>query len=148
MHKFPEIATRLKRAQGHLAAVIDMLEAGRPCMDLAQQLHAVEKAIAASNLGLAPSTEGQVLRLRIPELNEERRRELVKVAHKYAEAARVAVRHVRRDGLDVLKKLEKDHKISEDDGKRSAEQVQKATDEAIADIDRMLATKEKEVLTV
>src|SRR6202022_107687 len=81
-------------------------------------VHAVEKAIQASNLGLNPSTEGQVLRLRIPELNEERRKELVKVAHKYAEAARVAVRHVRRDGLDVLKKLEKDHKISEDDGKR------------------------------
>src|SRR6202011_3429773 len=111
-------------------------------------VHAVEKAIAASNLGLTPSTEGQVLRLRIPELNEERRRELVKVAHKYAEAARVAVRHVRRDGLDVLKKLEKDHKISEDDGKRSAEQVQKATDEAIAEVDRMLATKEREILTV
>ena len=107
-------------------------------------VHAVEKAIAASNLGLTPSTEGQVLRLRIPELNEERRRDLVKVAHKYAEAARVAVRHVRRDGLDVLKKLEKDHKISEDDGKRSSEQVQKATDEVIAEVDRMLAAKEKE----
>src|SRR5688500_5552352 len=93
-------------------------------------VHAVEKAIAASNLGLTPATEGQVLRLRIPELNEERRRDLVKVAHKYAEAARVAVRHVRRDGLDVLKKLEKEHKISEDDGKRSSDQVQKATDEA------------------
>src|SRR5437868_9178863 len=101
-------------------------------------VHAVEKAIAASNLGLTPSTEGQVLRLRIPELNEERRRDLVKVAHKYAEGARVAIRHVRRDGLDVLKKLEKDHKISEDDGKRSSEQIQKATDGAIADIDRML----------
>ena len=111
-------------------------------------VHAVEKAIAASNLGLTPSTEGQVLRLRIPELNEERRKDLVKVAHKYAEAARVAVRHVRRDGLDVLKKLEKDHKISEDDGKRSSEQVQKATDETIAEIDKMLATKEKEILTV
>jgi ribosome recycling factor len=111
-------------------------------------VHAVEKAIAASNLGLTPSTEGQVLRLRIPELNEERRKELVKVAHKYAEAARVAVRHVRRDGLDVLKKLEKDHKISEDDGKRSAEQVQKATDESIAEVDKMLAAKEKEILTV
>ena len=111
-------------------------------------VHGVEKAIAASNLGLTPSTEGQVLRLRIPELNEERRRELVKVAHKYAEAARVAVRHVRRDGLDVLKKMEKEHKIGEDDGKRSAEQVQKATDEAIADVDKMLATKEKEILTV
>jgi ribosome recycling factor len=89
-----------------------------------------------------------VLRLRIPELNEERRKELVKVAHKYAEAARVAVRHVRRDGLDVLKRLEKEHKISEDDGKRSSEQVQKATDDAIGEVDRMLATKEKEILTV
>src|SRR6266508_2550987 len=109
---------------------------------------AVEKAIVDSNLGLSPATEGQVLRLRIPELNEERRKELVKVAHKYAEAARVAVRHVRRDGLDVLKRLEKDHKISEDEGKRSSEQVQKATDEAIAEVDKMLATKEKEILTV
>ncbi len=111
-------------------------------------VHAVEKAIIASNLGLNPATEGQVLRLRIPELNEDRRRELVKVAHKYAEAARVAVRHVRRDGLDVLKKLEKDHKIGEDEHTRSSEQVQKATDEVIAEIDQMLATKEKEILTV
>jgi ribosome recycling factor len=109
---------------------------------------AVEKAIVDSNLGLSPATEGQVLRLRIPELNEERRKELVKVAHKYAEAAKVAVRHVRRDGLDVLKKLEKDHKISEDDGKRSSDQVQKTTDEMITEIDKLLAAKEKEILTV
>src|SRR3954469_21094551 len=111
-------------------------------------VHAVEKAIAASNLGLTPSTEGQVLRLRLPELNEERRRDLVKVAHKYAEGARVAIRHVRRDGLDVLKKLEKDHKISEDDEKRSSEQIQKATGELIAEVDKMLAAKENEILTV
>src|SRR6187551_3301042 len=111
-------------------------------------VHAAEKAIVNSNLGLSPATEGQVIRLRIPELNEERRRDLVKVAHKYAEAARVAVRHVRRDGLDVLKKLEKDHKISEDDGKRSSERIQKATDEVIAEVDKMLAAKEKEILTV
>jgi ribosome recycling factor len=111
-------------------------------------VHAVEKAIMAANLGLTPSTEGQVLRLRVPELNEDRRKDLVKVAHKYAEAARVAVRHVRRDGLDTLKKLEKDHQISEDDGKRSGEQVQKVTDETISEIDRMLAGKEKEILTV
>ena len=111
-------------------------------------VHAVEKAIMAANLGLTPSTEGQVLRLRIPELNEDRRKDLVKVAHKYAETARIAVRHVRRDGLDVLKKLEKDHKISEDDGKRNSEQVQKACDEIIAEIDKMLSTKEKEILTV
>ena len=112
------------------------------------QVHAVEKAIAASSLGLTPSTEGQVIRLRIPELNQERRKELVKVAHKYAEAARVAVRHVRRDGLDVLKKLEKDHKISEDDHKHQADLVQKATDQAIADVDHALAAKEKEIMTV
>jgi ribosome recycling factor len=112
------------------------------------QVHAVEKAIAASSLGLTPSTEGQIIRLRIPELNQERRKELVKVAHKYAEAARVAVRHVRRDGLDVLKKLEKDHKISEDDHKHQADLVQKATDQAISDVDHALATKEKEIMTV
>ena len=111
-------------------------------------LHAVEKAIVNANLGLAPSSEGQLIRLRIPELNEERRKELVKVAHKYAETARIAVRHVRRDGLDVLKKLEKDGKISEDDQKRQADQVQKATDQAITDIDHALNVKEKEVMTV
>jgi len=109
---------------------------------------AVETAIVNSNLGLNPATEGQVIRLRIPELNEERRKELVKVAHKYTEAARVAVRHVRRDGLDVLKKLEKDHQISEDDEKRLSNEVQKATDAAIADVDKALAAKEKEILTV
>jgi ribosome recycling factor len=111
-------------------------------------VHAVEKAIMSANLGLNPATEGQVLRLRIPELNEERRKELVKVAHKYAEAARVAVRHVRRDGLDVLKKLEKDHKISEDDHKRDADVVQKATDQFVSEVDQMLAAKEKEIMTV
>jgi ribosome recycling factor len=111
-------------------------------------IHSVEKAISAANLGLTPSTEGQVIRLRVPELNEERRREIVKVAHKYAEAARVAVRHVRRDGLDLLKKLEKDHKISEDDHDRHAAEVQKATDATIADVEKMLAGKEKEIMTV
>jgi ribosome recycling factor len=111
-------------------------------------MHAVEKAISAANLGLSPSTEGQVLRLRIPELNEERRRELVKVAHRYAEAARVAVRHVRRDGLDMLKKLEKDHEISEDDHTRDAELVQKATDQYVGEVDHMLGVKEKEIMTV
>jgi ribosome recycling factor len=109
---------------------------------------AVEKAIVDSNLGLSPATEGQVLRLRVPELNEERRKELVKVAHKYAEAAKVAVRHVRRDGLDTLKKLEKTHEISEDDQERHAAEVQKATDSVISAVDQMLAAKEKEILTV
>ena len=111
-------------------------------------VHAVEKAIVNSNLGLSPATEGQTLRLRIPELNEERRKELVKVAHKYAETARVAVRHVRRDGLDVIKKQEKDHKISKDDHDRFSADIQKVTDSSIADIDHMLSGKEKEILTV
>ena len=111
-------------------------------------VHPVEKAIVNSNLGLSPATEGQVIRLRIPELNEERRKELVKIAHKYAETARVAVRHVRRDAMDVIKKLEKDHKISKDDHDRFSADIQKITDSSIADIDHMLSAKEKEILTV
>lgn len=111
-------------------------------------VHAVEKAIMAANLGLTPSTEGQVIHLRIPELNEERRRELVKVAHKYAETAKVAVRHVRRDGMETLKRMEKDHQISQDDHKRHDTDVQKVTDQSIHEIDQMLAQKEKEIMTV
>ncbi|WP_232630707.1 ribosome recycling factor [Methylobacterium sp. Leaf118] len=109
---------------------------------------AVEKAIRESDLGLNPMTEGQTIRLRIPEMNEQRRKEMVKVAHKYAEEARVAVRHVRRDGLDILKKLEKDGAISQDDEKRQAGDVQKATDDAIAEVDSVLASKEKEIMQV
>ncbi|MDQ0393227.1 ribosome recycling factor [Labrys monachus] len=109
---------------------------------------AVEKGIRESNLGLNPQTEGQVIRLRIPEMTQDRRKELVKVAHKYAEAARVAVRHVRRDGLDLLKKSEKDGTISEDEEKRLADQVQKATDSMISEVDKTLAAKEKEILQV
>jgi len=112
-------------------------------------VHAVEKGISAANLGLTPNTEGQTIRLRIPELNQDRRKELAKVAHKYAEAARVAIRHVRRDAMDVLKKLEKDlHTMSEDEHKRQSDLVQKATDQAIADVDGTLAAKEKEIMTV
>jgi len=109
---------------------------------------AVEKAIRDSNLGLNPVTEGQVLRIRIPELNEQRRKEMVKVAHNYAEQARVAVRHVRRDGIDQLKKLLKEKAIAEDDEKRHEQEVQKATDQAISDVDQVLASKEKEIMQV
>jgi ribosome recycling factor len=109
---------------------------------------AVEKAIRDANLGLNPQTEGSVIRLRIPELNQERRQELVKVAHKYAEAARIAVRHVRRDGIDHLKNLKKDGHVSEDEIKRHEGDVQKATDQSITEIDQMLGTKEKEVMSV
>lgn len=109
---------------------------------------AVEKAIRESDLGLNPQTEGQSIRLRIPEMNEQRRKEMVKVAHKYAEEARVAARHVRRDGLDLLKKMEKDGDIGQDDQVRQAEQVQKLTDQTVADIDAALVSKEKEIMQV
>jgi ribosome recycling factor len=109
---------------------------------------AVEKAIRESDLGLNPQTEGQTIRLRIPELNEQRRKELVKVAHKYAEEARVAARHVRRDGLDLLKKMEKDGHVSKDDVARQSDLVQKATDQAISEIDAALVAKEKEIMQV
>lgn len=109
-------------------------------------VHATEKAIVNSNLGLSPATEGQTIRLRIPELNQDRRKELVKLAHKYAEAARVAVRHVRRDALDVVKKLEKEH--GKDEVERFTAEIQKATDAGIAEVDQLLSAKEKEILTV
>ena len=109
---------------------------------------AVDKAIRESSLGLNPQTEGQIVRIRIPELNEQRRKELVKVAHKYAEESRVAARHVRRDGLDLLKKLEKDGKMSEDDTARQSDLVQKATDQTIVEIDQELSAKEKEIMQV
>lgn len=109
---------------------------------------AVERAIRDSNLGLSPTTEGQILRIRIPELNEQRRKEMVKIANRYTEEARVAVRHVRRDGIDTLKKLLKDKDISEDDEKRLETDVQKATDQFVGEIDMTLAAKEKEIMQV
>ena len=109
---------------------------------------AVEKAIRASNLGLNPQSEGQVIRLRMPDLTQERRKELVKVAHQYAEKARIAVRNVRRDGMEQLKALEKAHLMSEDDHKKKADDVQKMTDDTIKEIDQVLKTKEAEIMQV
>ncbi|WP_439331629.1 ribosome recycling factor [Pelagibacterium lacus] len=110
--------------------------------------NAVEKAIRESSLGLNPMGEGQIIRVPLPELNEERRRELTKVAHQYAEQARVAVRHIRRDGIELLRKLEKDGDLSQDDARVNSDKVQKATDEAIAEIDALVATKEQEIMHV
>jgi ribosome recycling factor len=109
---------------------------------------AVEKAIRTSDLGLNPAVEGNLLRVPIPELSEERREELVKVAARYAEAARVAVRNVRRDGMEQLKRLEKDGKLSKDEHHRTAEQVQELTDAEIKQINEMLAAKESEIMTI
>jgi ribosome recycling factor len=109
---------------------------------------AVDRAIRDANLGLNPIMEGQLLRIPIPELNAERRQEMVKVGHKYAEQARIAVRHVRKDGMDTLKKLEKDGHHSLDDTRVESEKLQELTDATIKEIDEMLAGKEREIVQV
>jgi len=109
---------------------------------------AIDKAIRNSGIGLNPVMEGQLLRIPIPPLNEERRAEIAKLAGTYAEHARVAVRNVRRDGMDALKKMEKDGVLSEDEHKSFAEDVQKLTDEAIKRIDDSLKTKQEEIMQV
>ncbi|MEQ8164806.1 MAG: ribosome recycling factor [Marinovum algicola] len=109
---------------------------------------AVEKAIRESNLGLNPMVEGQMVRVPVPDLTEERRRELARVASKYAEQARIAARNVRRDAMDQLKKMEKDSEISKDEHRDLGDEVQKLTDKAVGEIDKLLADKEREIMTV
>lgn len=108
----------------------------------------VDRAVREANLGLNPIVDGQLIRIPIPALTEERRKELVKIAHKYAEGARVAVRNVRRDGMERLKKAEKDHKIGEDEHKTLADKVQKMTDDHVKKVDEILAKKEQEIMQV
>ena len=112
------------------------------------QVSAVEKGIREANLGLNPVIEGALLRLPIPALNAERRQELVKIAHKYAESARVAVRNVRREGMEVLKKLDKDKQMSEDDHHKNSTKVQELTDKLIKEVDQALVAKENEIKQV
>jgi len=109
---------------------------------------AADKAIRESGLGLNPVVDGQTLRIPIPPLNEERRVELSKVAGKYAESARVAVRNVRRDGMDALKKMEKDGDISEDEHRSLSDEVQKLTDSFVGKVDDALKNKEAEIMQV
>ncbi len=109
---------------------------------------AVEKAIADAHLGLNPQTEGQLIRVPLPQLTQERRAELAKAAHKYAEQAKVAVRNVRRDGMDAIKKPPKDVKYSEDEQKKMEVKVQELTDQYIKKIDDLAAHKEKEIMQV
>jgi ribosome recycling factor len=108
----------------------------------------VEKAIRDAGLGLNPASDGQLVRVPIPELSQERRAELSKIAHKYAEQARVAVRNVRRDGMEFLKKQEKDGKISEDEHRKLHDEVQKLTDGHVKKVDDALGAKEKEIMQV
>ena len=108
----------------------------------------VEKAIRDSGLGLNPMSDGQLVRVPIPDLSQERRAELTKIAGKYCESAKIAVRNVRRDGMDALKKAEKDGDISQDEHKRDADKIQTLTDEFVKKIDELLVAKEKDIMTV
>ena len=114
----------------------------------AKLLGAIEKAIRLSDLDLNPQNDGKIIRIPIPQLNEERRKLLVKNAHKHAEEGRVAIRNVRRDVNDHLKKLLKDHEVSEDDEKKAMADVQKMTDQHIAEIDGIVKKKETEIMAV
>jgi ribosome recycling factor len=109
---------------------------------------AVDKAIRESGLGLNPQTEGQVMRVPIPDLNEERRRELTRVTAKYAEQARVSVRNVRRDGIEALRRHEKDGEITQDEQRKLQQEIQHLTDDAIGRIDEALEQKDKEIMQV
>lgn len=111
-------------------------------------LKEIERAILASDIGITPNNDGKVIRLNFPELNEERRKELVKDIKKMGEEAKVAVRQVRRDGLDEFKKQQKDSLITEDDLKQAEDQVQKLTDKYVEEIDKLTEVKEKEVMTL
>ena len=111
-------------------------------------IKATEKAIQDAELGLNPQTEGNLIRVPIPELSEERREEMAKVAAKYAEQGRIAVRNVRRDGMDSLKKLEKDGEISQDEQRGRGEDIQKMTDDHIKLVDELLEVKEQEIMQV
>lgn len=108
----------------------------------------VEKAIRESDLGVNPAVNGDTVRITMPELNEERRKELIKLARKYAENSRVSVRNVRRDGMEHVKKLKNDNEISEDDQRRMGDEIQKLTDDTVAAIDKNLAIKEEDVMKV
>ncbi len=112
------------------------------------QLRAIEKALLASDLGITPNNDGSIIRLPIPALNEERRKEYVKLAKKYSEEAKVALRNKRRDANDKIKKAEGDSDISEDEAHRGQDKVQKLTDEYVAKIDEILEAKEKEIMEV
>jgi ribosome recycling factor len=109
---------------------------------------AIRKAIETSDLGLTPNIDGQTVRLSIPPLNEERRKDLVKIVHRKAEDGKVAIRNIRHKMVDEIKALHKDHKITDDENKRAAEHVQKLTDRYIKDVEGLLATKEKEIMEV
>ncbi|MBD1824187.1 ribosome recycling factor [Cyanobacteria bacterium FACHB-DQ100] len=111
-------------------------------------MSAIEKAISLSDIGLTPNNDGSSIRLNIPPLTSDRRKELVKLAAKYAEAGKVSIRNIRRDGVDTVKKQEKDKEVSEDQARDTQEKIQKLTDKYIAEVEKVLAEKEKDIMTV
>ena len=111
-------------------------------------LAAIDKAIQKSDLGLTPNSDGVVIRLNIPQLNQQRRTELVKIVHKKAEESRIAVRNLRRDANDAIKKIEKEKTVSEDESKKAQDDMQKLTDKYIKEIDQIMNSKEKEIMEV
>ncbi len=113
-----------------------------------EMVKSVEKAIADANLGLNPGSDGQLIRMSIPALSEDRRKELVKLAHKYGENTKIALRNVRREGMDTLKKMEKDSEISKDEHHTQSDEVQKLTDEFIGKVDKTITSKEAEMLSI
>ena len=114
----------------------------------ASVLKEIERAILAADIGITPNNDGKVIRLNFPELNEERRKELVKDVRKMAEEAKVAIRNARRDGIDEARKKQKDSEITEDELKQAEDQIQKLTDKYVAEIDKILEVKEKDIMTV
>jgi ribosome recycling factor len=163
-----ELATvRTGRASPHLLdrVVVDYYGTETPLRQLSQiaatdarlltltpydknAIKAIEKAILESDLGLTPSNDGNVIRLQIPELNEERRRDLVKVVHNVAEESRIAVRNIRRDVMHDLRELKKEGEVGEDDERRAEAELQKRTDGAVSEIEALLKAKEEEILEV
>jgi ribosome recycling factor len=111
-------------------------------------LTAIEKAISMSDIGLTPNNDGTVIRLNIPPLTSDRRKELVKIAAKYAESGKVSIRNIRRDAIDTVKRQEKDKEVSEDQSRDTQDKIQKLTDKYIAEVDKALADKEKDIMTV
>lgn len=114
----------------------------------ASMLGAIEKSILAANLGLTPQNDGKVIRINVPAMTEERRKEMVKLIKKMGEESKVAIRNIRREGNEEIKKQEKAKTLTEDDSKKAQEGVQKKTDEKIAEVDKLVTAKEKEVMTI
>jgi ribosome recycling factor len=155
-HDINEIEKRMRASIDALKREFSGLRTGRASANLLDPVQvwdrgnvmAVDKGIREANLGLNPIIDGQILRLPIPALTSDRRQELVKLAHKYAEQSKVAIRNVRREAMDVLKKLEKDGKMSQDDHRGHSDKVQELTDRLIKEVDATLVTKEAEIQKV